>query len=57
MNYIVNVLFYILATFFGVKTIFYGAYEIKQKNIFGGIFVIGFCISAYVLFVVMMLSQ
>ncbi len=57
MNYIVNILFYILATFFGIKTIFYGLYEIQQKNKFGGSFVIIFCIFAYVLFMAMMLLQ
>lgn len=57
MNYTVNILFYILATFFGIKTIFYGIYELHQKNILGGIFVVGFSIIAYILFIAMMAIQ
>ena len=57
MNYLINILFYILATFFGIKTIFFGVYEIQQKNIFGGVLVILFALQAYVLFVAMMIMQ
>ena len=54
MNYLVNSLFYIIATFFSIKTIFYGIYELKQKNLFGGSFVIIFSIASYILVLVMM---
>lgn len=57
MNYLINILFYMLATFFGIKTIFFGVYEIQQKNIFGGILVIMFALQAYILFMAMMLMQ
>lgn len=57
MNYIVNILFYILATFFCIKTIFYGIYEFNQKNTLGGISITVFSVIAYILFIIMMLKQ
>lgn len=55
MNIIVNILFYILATFLSVKTVFYGIFEIQQKNFFGGVFVIIFSSLVYLLFIIVMI--
>lgn len=57
MNWLIVAFFYLIATFFSIKTIMYGVFEIKQKNTFGGAFVIVFSIATYVLFAVMMTLQ
>jgi len=54
MNILTNCLFFILSTFFCIKTIFYGIYELKQKNTFGGSFVIVLSFISYILFIVIM---
>ena len=53
MNYFIIFLIYLFATFTIIKSIFYGIYELKQQNTFGGIFVITFCVLSYLLFVIM----
>ncbi len=53
MNLLV-IIFYIIATIFSIKTISYGIFELKQKNFFGGTFVILFSVFSYVLFFIAM---
>lgn len=57
MDFLIAILFFSLASFFGIKTIFFGIYEIQQKNIFGGSFVIIFATLAFVLFSAMMIMK
>ena len=57
MDLFIFILFYIIATIIGIKTISYGIFEIKEKNIFGGSLVIFITIAAYVLFAVLMYLQ
>ncbi len=57
LSHIIKIFFYFLATFFEIKTVFYGSYEIEQKNKFGGTFIIIFSAISYILFLVMMSMQ
>ncbi len=57
MNIIVRILSYVLVTFLIIKAIFYGFFEIQQKNAFGGFFVIAFSSFVYIFFVLIMAFQ
>ena len=57
MKIIILTILFILASLSTFKTIFYGIYEIKQKNIFGGICVISFSSLAYLLLSILFLMQ